>query len=107
MVKFIRGNTLGDGVGDTQCPRRAAQAPLAHGRHMITMLDRPARHRVRRARQWGRRYRRGLRVDLGTHRAHGRHQLLVMGVRWMRGVFDGEGPLAPMLLATPPYADSL
>ena len=26
-----------------------------------------------------------------------------MGVRWMRGAFDGKGPLAPTLLATAPY----
>ena len=86
-----------------QCPRRAAQRPPALGRPNVGVWARLARHRVRRARFRGRRYRRCIRFWIGLPRAHQRLQLLRMGVRWMRGVFDGKGPLAPPLLATTPY----
>ena len=86
-----------------QCPRRAAQRPPALGRPNVGVWARLARHRVRRARYRGRRFRSVLRFVIWLPRAHRRLQLSTMGVRRMCGVFIAKGLLAPPLLATTPY----
>ena len=86
-----------------QCPRRAAQRPPALGRPNVGVWARLARHRVRRARYRGRRFRSGLRFVIWLPRAHRRLLLSSLGVRRLCGVFIAKGLLAPPLLATTPY----
>ena len=105
VPKFIRGNKLGDGVGDTYVRVALPSAPLAHGRHTFGRWARLARHRAGRARYRATYYRRCQRDEVGHHRAHadGRLQLPEKGTRRMCGVFVAKGPLAPPLLAFAPY----
>ena len=105
VPKFIRGNKLGDGVGDTYVRVALPSAPLAHGRHTFGRSARLARHRAGRARYTATYYRRCQRDEVGHHRAHGRLQLPEKGTRRMCGVFVAKGPLAPALLAFAPYKD--
>ena len=96
MPKVIRGNKLGDGVGDTYVRVALPSAPLARGRHKIGGWALPARHRD----LVGNVLSSWFRSELQHYGAHRRSQLPPEGVRSTGGLYFGKRPSVSTLLTT-------